>query len=177
MSRIGKKPIVIPQGVEVSLLSGAVSVKGPLGTLSRSFPPLVGISVKDGFVVVSPLGNAPNTAALWGTVVAHIGNLILGVTTPFVKKLVIEGIGFKAEVKGSSLFMNLGFSHPISIPIPQGVSVKTEKNVITISGIDIEAVGKFAATIRDIKKPEPYKGKGIRYEGEVVRRKQGKKTV
>jgi large subunit ribosomal protein L6 len=120
---------------------------------------------------------SPEAKTLLGTTVAHLKNMIKGSLEPFVKKLIIEGIGFKADIKGTNIVLSLGFSHPVNVPIPSGVKVVNDKGVLSISGADIEAVGSFAATIRALKKPEPYKGKGIRYEGEVIRRKQGKKTT
>lgn len=177
MSRIGKKPIAIPAGVTVTINGNSVSVKGPLGTLTREFKSTIAFAVADGFLTLTPSRKDRETSALWGTSSAHAANMIKGVTVPFMKKLIIEGIGFKAEVKGEEIILNLGFSHPVKVKIPKGLTVKSEKGIVSISGIDVEAVGQFAAEIRDLKKPEPYKGKGIRYEDEVIRRKQGKKTV
>ena len=131
----------------------------------------------DGEVTVTPKNNALTTKMLVGTTVAHIRNMIQGSREPFVKKLIVEGIGFKAEVKGVEIVLSLGFSHQIKVAIPQGLKVTSEKGILSINGSDIEAVGAFAARIRALKKPEPYKGKGIRYETEVIRRKQGKKTT
>ena len=115
--------------------------------------------------------------ALWGTYSSHIQNMVKGVATPFAKKLILEGIGYKSEVKGSNLVMALGFSHQVIVPVPEGLKVTAEKNIITTTGADKELVGSFAAKVRSLKKPEPYKGKGMRYEGEVIKRKQGKKTA
>ncbi|OHA21525.1 MAG: 50S ribosomal protein L6 [Candidatus Taylorbacteria bacterium RIFCSPHIGHO2_01_FULL_51_15] len=177
MSRLAKKPIVIPEKVEVVVQNGNVSVTGPLGTLSRSVPGAISLVVKDGGIVVTPNNNALSTKMLVGTTVAHVRNMIKGSTEMFVKKLIIEGIGFKAEVKGSSLQLALGFSHPVTVAIPKELKVVSEKGLLSISGGNIETVGAFAARVRALKKPEPYKGKGIRYETEVIRRKQGKKTT
>jgi len=189
MSRLAKKPILIPEKIEVTLngLSAAhsqtahrgetLTVKGPAGTLTRTFSPAVAILVKDGSIAISPKNKVLTTKMLVGTTVAHIRNMIAGSKEHFVKKLIVEGIGFKAEVKGSELVLNLGFSHQVKVPLPKELKVVSEKGVLTISGADIEAVGAFAAKIRSQKKPEPYKGKGIRYENEVIRRKQGKKTT
>lgn len=177
MSRIGKKPITIPSGVEVTVSGQNVSVKGSQGTIARDFKPAVTFTVADGVVQVVLQKKDKASLSLWGTSAAHVANMIKGVTTPFQKKLIIEGIGFKAEVKGEEMTLNLGFSHPVKVKIPKGLKVTAEKGVITISGIDTELVGRFAAAIRDLKKPEPYKGKGIRYDNEVIRRKQGKKTA
>lgn len=177
MSRIGKKPIVIPAGTEVSISGYTLTVKGSQGTITREFKPVVAFSVSDGTLLVSPQKKDRASAALWGTYAAHAANMIAGVTKQFQKKLIIEGIGFKAEVKGEELILNLGFSHQVKVKIPKGLKVVAEKGTITISGIDTELVGHFAAKVRDLKKPEPYKGKGIRYDNEVIRRKQGKKTA
>lgn len=177
MSRLAKKPISIPEKVEVTLGGGTVTVKGPLGTLTRSFPPVISIVHKDHALQVSPRNEALTTKMLVGTTVAHLRNMLKGSQEVFVKKLIVEGIGFKAEVKGQEITLSLGFSHQIKVSIPPNLKVTSEKGVLTISGSDIEAVGAFAAKIRALKKPEPYKGKGIRYETEVIRRKQGKKTT
>ena len=177
MSRIGKKIISIPTGTEVTLLNGVLTVKGPQGTLSKTFKSNIDISVSNGQVTLSPKTVSLENRALWGTYSSHISNMIAGVNTPFVKKLILEGIGYKSEVKGTNLVLALGFSHPVNVAIPAILKVTAEKNVITISGIDKEVVGEFAANIRSLKKPEPYKGKGMRYDGEVIKRKQGKKTA
>ena len=175
MSRIGKKPIAIPEKTTVSAADGRVSVKGPLGELSRVLPKEVKIEVKDGFVVSSV--SDPEDSVIWGTTASHIKNMIAGVNKAYEKKLIVEGIGFKADVKGKDLVMALGFSHPVVVPIPEGLKVVCDKTGISISGINNELVGNFTASVRALKKPEPYKGKGIHYEGEVVRRKQGKKAA
>ena len=154
-----------------------VSVKGPLGVLSRTVPSSLSLAVKDGAITITPRDEALTTRMLLGTTVAHVKNMLAGIREPFMKKLIVEGIGFKADVKGSAMTLSLGFSHPVKIAIPKNLNVTSEKGVITIGGSDIEAVGAFAAKVRALKKPEPYKGKGIRYEKEVIRRKQGKKTT
>ncbi len=177
MSRIGKKPISIPLKTEVSIASGVISVKGPKGTLERSFRSDISVAVLGREVIVKPARNNKLTAALWGTYASHIRNMIRGVSNPYVKKLILEGVGYKSEVKGNNLALALGFSHAVNVAIPEGLSVTAEKNLITINGMDKELVGRFSAQVRALKKPEPYKGKGFRYEGEVIRRKQGKKTV
>ncbi len=176
MSRIGKNPIIIPEKTEVTKHGNVLTVKGPLGELSRSFREEVSVVIAGHEIQVSPVKSTIFARALWGTVAAHIRNMIHGVNAPFVKKLIIEGIGFKSAVSGGTLVLNLGFSHPVSLEIPKGLDVTAEKNVLTVSGIDKEKVGLFAALVRSKKKPEPYKGKGIRYEKEVVRRKEGKKS-
>ncbi len=176
MSRIGKKVIDIPVNTEVKISGEHVSVKGPKGALERTIASTVTVSVADNKVTVTP--KDPETVGpAWGTYTSHIVNMLEGVNQPFTKKLIIEGIGFKAEVKGDKLVLSLGFSHPVPVEIPKDLKVTVEKGVVTIVGIDKELVGQFAAGIRSLKKPEPYKGKGIRYENEVVRRKQGKKAA
>ncbi len=178
MSRIAKQPIPIPAGTEVTLANGVLTVKGPKGTLTRPVKDDVVIVIDGGTVTLSPKNESDIfSRALWGTYASHVKNMLAGVTTPYVKKLILEGVGFKSEVKGKDLALALGFSHPVSVSIPEGLTVTAEKNVITITGIDKEQVGQFAASVRAMKKPEPYKGKGFRYEGEVIRRKQGKKAA
>ncbi len=182
MSRLGKKPILIPEKVEVKIEDGVLAVKGPLGAISRNFKDDISISIKDGIIILEPnktkkIRRQKEVSSLWGTYASHINNMIKGVVEGFSKVLAIEGIGFKASKDGSTLVLSLGFSHLVKVPIPQGIDLKVEKNIITISGFDKEYVGTFAAQIRDLKKPEPYKGKGIRYQGEFVRRKAGKKAA
>ena len=177
MSRIGKKVIEVPQKTEVSMSGGTFVVKGPLGTLSKNFLSDISINVGPKEITLAPKKITLETKALWGTYASHIMNMIKGVNTQFVKKLVVEGIGYKSEVKGGNLVMALGFSHPVTVVIPESLKVTAEKNVITVTGSDKELVGEFAAKVRAKKLPEPYKGKGIRYDGEVIKRKQGKKTV
>lgn len=177
MSRLAKKPIPIPEGVEVTFSGGSVTVKGPFASLSRQVPASVEIAKEGSVLRFSPRGKDLQTRMLLGTTAAHLRNMLKGSREPFVKKLIVEGLGFKADVRGAELLFSLGFSHPVKVPIPHGLNVTAEKNVIVVSGADIERVGEFAAGIRALKKPEPYKGKGIRYDGEVIRRKQGKKTA
>ena len=177
MSRLGKKPITIPSGTEVSVAGGEITVKGKGGALKRSLHPAVSVSVSGSEVSVTPAKDSRLARALWGTYAAHVRNMIAGVNQPFVKKLQIEGIGFRADIAGTQLKLMVGYSHPALIAVPEGLAVAVEKNVISVSGADKEAVGQFAASVRSARKPEPYKGKGIRYEDEVVRRKQGKKAA
>ncbi len=177
MSRIGKKIITLPANTEITLGDGAVSVKGPLGTLSRPLHHMIEVKVDGNNVTLEPKKLTLESRALWGTYASHITNMVSGVNTPFVKKLILEGIGYKSEVKGDKIVFALGFSHPVEVAIPATLKVTAEKNNITISGSNKEEVGSFAANIRALKKPEPYKGKGMRYDGEVIRRKQGKKSV
>lgn len=178
MSRLANKPIAIPGNTEVSVDGTTVSVKGPKGSLSRVFrPEIIAIAAADNAVVLEKKIETPESKALWGTYASHIINMIDGVNAEFEKKLIVEGVGFKSEVQGTKIVLDLGFSHRVEMNIPEGLTVTAEKNEITIRGIDKELVGSFAAEIRAKKKPEPYKGKGIRYDGEVIRRKQGKKSV
>ena len=177
MSRLGKNPIAIPSGVEITHTDGVVSVKGPKGTLSREFSKDVSIEVKDGAVVLAPASNSQHARALWGTYASHVMNMIHGVTEGFEKKLEIEGVGYRAAVEGNKIVLSVGFSHPVELEIPEGVTASVEKNVIAVSGSDKEVVGQFAANVRKTRKPEPYKGKGIHYEGEYIIRKQGKRAV
>lgn len=177
MSRIGKRAITIPSGTDVSIASNEVIVKGKGGTLTRALHPAITISIENSEVVVNPARETRLARALWGTYAAHIRNMIQGVNQPFQKKLIVEGIGYRAEVAGKNLKLTVGFSHPIELPIPSGVTAHVEKNVVTVSGADKGDVGEFAAQIRSVRKPEPYKGKGIRYEDEIIRRKQGKKAA
>jgi large subunit ribosomal protein L6 len=177
MSRIGKQLITIPQGVEATFAGGVFRAKGPKGTLERIVPPVIGVTIHDDVVTVAPVKETDTAPAQWGTAASHIVNMFEGVTAGFEKKLEIEGVGFRAEVQGSNLVLAVGFSHPVRLAIPEGATVAIEKNVITVSGYDKEAVGQFAANVRATKKPEPYKGKGIHYIGEYIIRKQGKKAV
>lgn len=177
MSRIGKKPISIPDKTEVNISDGLVSVKGPLGQLSRSFKPDINIKIEGKEITLEPVKITNESNMLWGTYASHITNMIKGVNEVFTKKLSVEGIGYKVNKEGNDIILNVGFSHPVKIAIPDGVNAEVEKNVISISGSNKETVGQFSAKVRATKKPEPYKGKGIRYDDEVVRRKQGKRAV
>ena len=175
MSRVAKKPIIVPEKTTVAVEGVTVTVKGPLGELARAFKPGIEVKSENGAVMVTL--KRPEDYVVWGTTASHIKNMIKGVTDGFTKKLVIEGIGFKSDVKGSDLHLSLGFSHPVKVEIPAGLKVTADKNIITIEGVSTEAVGQFASKVRALKKPEPYKGKGIRYDDEVIRRKQGKKAA
>ena len=177
MSRIGKQKISIPAGVKVTNNGNTFTVTGPKGTISRIFRDDITINIADNIVSLDIKRNDKFSQSLWGTYASHIKNMIKGVEIPYQKKLILEGVGFKSEVKGKELHFALGFSHPVVVPIPEGITATADKNNITISGIDKELVGNFTAAVRALKKPEPYKGKGMRYEDEVIRRKQGKKTV
>lgn len=177
MSRLAKKPIPIPDKVSVKINGTEITVKGPAGEVSRQFRLDIAITAADNVVTLKPQAETKDALALWGTYGSEIKSMLKGVVTPFVKKLILEGIGFKSEVKGNELIFSLGFTHPVKILIPKNISATAVKNLITITGVDKELVGRFAAEIKALKKPEPYKGKGIRYENEIIRRKEGKKTV
>ncbi len=177
MSRIGKQEIQIPAGVEVIQKDGVITVKGPKGTLTKIFRDDITVTIAGTLITLAIKRNDKFSKSLWGTYASHIKNMIAGVQTPYQKKLILEGVGFKSEVKGKELHFALGFSHPVVVKIPEGITATAEKNNITITGIDKELVGSFTAGIRALKKPEPYKGKGMRYDTEVIRRKQGKKTA
>jgi large subunit ribosomal protein L6 len=177
MSRLGKQPITIPAGVEVTSGNGVLTVKGPKGTLTRALVSDVSITIENGVVTCTPKEGSIKAKALWGTYAAHVRNMIQGVTEGFTKKLEIEGVGYRAEAQGQKIKLSMGYSHPVELMAPEGIAVIVEKNVVTISGADIERVGQFAADIRAVREPEPYKGKGIRYQGEYIIRKQGKKGV
>lgn len=177
MSRVGKQILQIPAKTEVKLADGVLSVKGPKGELKKTFKSVVEIKIEGTTVTLHPQKKDLATSALWGTYASHIKNMINGVNNGYVVKLILDGIGFKADVVGTSLNMALGFSHPVKKEIPAGVTVASEKGTLTISGPDKEAVTQFAAQVRALKKPEPYKGKGFRYDDEIIKRKQGKKAA
>ena len=177
MSKLGKKPITIPQGVEVQLRDGVFYFKGSQGSLEQELLPGLTAEIKDNQIIIKPLDGDRQTKANWGTMVALIKNTLQGVSQGFSKTLQMEGIGFRAQLQDKDLILSVGFSHPVKFTPPQGVKVSVEKNLIKISGIDRQLVGQAAAQIRKIKPPEPYLGKGIRYEGEIIRRKAGKKAA
>lgn len=177
MSRIGQKVIEVPANTTVTVGDSTVTVKGPLGELSVDYDPVIEIKNEEGKISFNPKRNDVATRALWGTYSSLVSTAIEGVNKEFEKNLIIEGVGFKTEMKGKNLVMNLGFSHQVEMEVPEGLKVELEKEKIKVSGIDKQAVGQFAADIRAKKKPEPYKGKGIRYADEIIRRKEGKKTV
>jgi len=175
MSRVGRRPVPIPSGVAVSVGGGMIRVKGPKGELSRPVPPRIEVSVEGAEVAFARPDDKPDTRALHGLARALTANMVTGVTTGFTRGLEIEGVGYRADVKGSTLNLSLGFSHPVSMQIPKGLAVQMDGNTrLRIEGIDKELVGQFAANIRALRPPEPYKGKGIRYAGERIRRKVGK---
>ena len=177
MSRIGKKPIDIPAGVEFKIEGQIITVKGPKGELSCHVHPHIKIEQQDKQLILSIADiNNKQDKALWGTNRQLVANLFTGVTQGYVKQLEINGVGYRAEVKGTDLVLHVGYSHPVEFQIPQGVSVKVEKNIITLESIDKQLLGETAANIRRIRKPEPYKGKGIKYVDEIILRKAGKQV-
>jgi large subunit ribosomal protein L6 len=176
MSRTGKKPVTIPAGVIATLEGGLVSVKGPKGALSIPMVGEVTYSLEDGLLSVKPANETKRSRAFWGMQRTLIQNLVTGVTTGFSKVLEITGVGYRANLQGRNLKLQLGYSHDVDMPVPEGLEVKTpDQTTIEISGADAQAVGQFAAEIRRWRKPEPYKGKGIKYRGEYIFRKEGKK--
>lgn len=179
MSRIGKQPINIPQGVNVSFdeKTGVFSVIGPLGSLDRKMRSEVKVSIAENSIVLDPIDKDIFSKALWGTYASHIINMIEGVSKGFEKTMIIEGVGYKAEVSGNELILKVGYSHSVNMEIPEGLEILVEKNKVKIKGFDKELVGSFSGRMRKVRKPEPYKGKGIRYEDEIVQRKQGKRAA
>ncbi|HBI17493.1 MAG: 50S ribosomal protein L6 [Candidatus Moranbacteria bacterium GW2011_GWF2_34_56] len=176
MSRIGKKPIEIPQGVTVEMNANKITVSGSKGKMELVITHDVKVEIKDNLVTVDRANSSKKASAMWGTTNRLIGNMITGVSEGFSKVLELNGVGFRMEVNGKKLKMALGFSHPVEVEVPQNLEAKVENNTLAISGIDKQAVGQFAAEIRSLKPVEPYKGKGFRYSGEIVRRKEGKKA-
>ncbi|QNM83702.1 50S ribosomal protein L6 [Sphingomonas sabuli] len=177
MSRIGKKPIELPSGVTASVESGTLTVKGPKGTLAMQLlDDLVKYEIAENEIKVTPLTSAQRNRAAWGMTRTNVQNLVTGVTEGFSKVLEISGVGYRAAAQGKNLRLQLGYSHDVNFPVPEGVEVKTpDPNTVEISGIDKQKVGQVAAEIRRWRKPEPYKGKGIKYRGEYIFRKEGKK--
>ncbi len=176
MSRLAKKPIAVGK-VDVSVAGGMLTVKGSKATLTKRVHPTISIAVDETGVMVTPKDASRLAKALTGTFASHVRNMVNGVETPFVKKLVLEGVGYRIELKGKEIVLSVGFSHTVPLTIPEDVTAMVEKNTVTLSSPNKESVGQFAANIRRVKPPEPYLGKGIRYAGEVIRRKQGKKAV
>jgi large subunit ribosomal protein L6 len=176
MSRIGKRPVAIPSGVTATIDNGALSVKGPKGTLSMGLSDLVTYDVADGAIAVQPANDSKAARSHWGMQRTLVSNLVEGVTQGFSKTLLITGVGYRATAQGKKLKLQLGYSHDVDFDVPEGIEVKTPDNTtVEISGIDKQMVGQVAAEIRRWRKPEPYKGKGIRYRGEYIFRKEGKK--
>jgi len=176
MSRLGKKPIEIPEGIEVTTSDSIITVKGKMGTLTVPILPFIKAEAKDKAMTFEVLGDNHQGLINLGTIASLFKNALVGLETGYAKSLKIEGVGYKVAVEGKNLSFNVGFSHPVKFIVPEGIKAEVDKNTIKISGIDKYLVGQTAANIRKIKKPEPYKGKGIRYENEVVRRKAGKKV-
>ncbi len=177
MSRIGKKPVKILDGVEVKIDEDLITVKGPKGTLSRTLVSEIIPEIKDGEIHFSPRNNDKKSLSYWGLTRTLVSNMVEGVTKGYEKKLEINGVGFKCRIEGKDLILDVGFSHPVKVEASEGVIFSVEKNTITVTGIDKELVGQVSAGIRRVKPPEPYKGKGIKYSTEVIRRKVGKKTA
>lgn len=177
MSRVGRKPIKIPESAEVKVSGKKISVKGPKGTLNFDFHSDIKVDVSEEEIRVSVDKNTKQAYSLWGLTRMLIANMIEGVTKGFEKQLELQGVGFRMAIQGRKLQMALGFSHPVEMEIPEGLEAKVEKNVLTIWGTDKQKVGQFAASVRALKRVEPYKGKGFRYRGEIVRKKVGKKAV
>ena len=177
MSRIGKKPIAMPSGVTATVEGQVLTVRGPKGTLSMQLlDDLVKYEVGEGEIRVTPLTGAQRNRAAWGMTRTNVQNLVTGVTEGFTKVLEITGVGYRAQAQGKNLRLQLGYSHDVNFPVPEGIEVKTpDPNTVEISGIDRQKVGQLAAEIRRWRKPEPYKGKGIKYRGEYIFRKEGKK--
>ncbi len=175
MSRIGKKPVAVPSGVKVEVAGRTVKVEGPKGKLAIEHHPSVGVSTKESGVEIQPIRSDRLARALHGTTRQLIQNMVLGVTNGFEKKLAIVGVGYNAKAQDKKLTLNIGFCHPVEFEVPEGLSVETPTNTsITISGVDKQLVGQFAANVRRMRPPEPYKGKGIMYEGEQIIRKAAK---
>jgi len=175
MSRIGRMPITVPAGVEVKLESNTVAVKGPKGTLTREFSPEISIELQDGVLLVTRPSDDPNHRALHGLTRALLNNMVIGVTTGFEKKLELVGVGYRAAKSGDNLVLTVGYSHPVEMNPGSEINVDVPApNRITIAGIDKEKVGAFAANVRNVRPPEPYKGKGIKYSDEIIKRKAGK---
>ena len=174
MSKIGKQPVTIPAGVTVEVNGHTVSITGPKGNIKRHFPPEIGVEVADGKVLVSAKGSGKYVMALFGTTRALINNDVTGVSAGWSKKLELVGTGFRAELVGDELSLTVGYSHPVKIKAPAGITFKVEKTFVTVDGFDREIVGQVSADIRAVRPPEPYKGKGIKYSDEIIRRKAGK---
>ena len=174
MSRVGKKPITIPDKTTLTYKDKVLTVQGQKGSLSRTIHPEVDLQIEDGLVLITMSREDKTTRALQGLTRSLVANMVTGVTSGFERALEINGIGYRAEVKGKNIEFNLGYSHPISFPLPDGISASVDRNVIKLSGIDKELLGQSAAKIRQLRPPEPYKGKGIKYAEERIQRKAGK---
>ncbi|HOG59323.1 MAG TPA: 50S ribosomal protein L6 [Anaerolineaceae bacterium] len=176
MSRIGKLPIAIPAGVEVKIEGNTVSVKGPLGHLEETFSPEIGIKLEDGHLIIERPNDEPRVRALHGTTRALLNNMVQGVSKGFERVLEVNGVGYRAELNGNDLVLNVGFSHPVKFPAPEGITfeVESKARLVKVKGRDRQQVGQVAANLREIRPPEHYKGTGIRYQGEFVKLKAGK---
>ncbi|MBA2920319.1 50S ribosomal protein L6 [Sphingomonas sp. MAH-20] len=176
MSRIGKKPVAIPAGVTATIDGGELSVKGPKGTLTMPLADLITYEVQDGAISVQPANDSKQARAFWGMQRTMVQNLVTGVTEGFTKTLEITGVGYRANAQGKNLKLQLGYSHDVDFAVPEGITIQTpDQTTVNITGIDKQKVGQVAAEIRRWRKPEPYKGKGIKYRGEYIFRKEGKK--
>jgi large subunit ribosomal protein L6 len=176
MSRIGKRAVPIPAGVTANIDNGTLSVKGPKGTLSMGMSDLIDYKIEEAEIAVKPANDSKQARAFWGMQRTLVANLVEGVTDGFTKTLLITGVGYRAKAQGQTLKLELGFSHDVDLQVPEGITVNTpDQTTVEISGIDKQAVGQFAAEVREFRKPEPYKGKGIKYRGEYIFRKEGKK--
>ncbi len=176
MSRIGKYPVPVPSGVSVSIDQGVLKAKGKLGELSMPLVPVIEAVVEDGHVTVAPKGESAEARMMWGTTRALVASVIRGVSTGYEKSMEITGTGYRAAVQGGNLVLNLGYSHDVVYPVPKGITITTPKpTTVTVAGVDKRQVGQVAAEIRAFRPPEPYKGKGVRYTTETIRRKEGKK--
>jgi len=177
MSRIGKKPIAIPQGVKAEVNNFVLNVTGPKGKLNFNINPETEINISDNQISVSKIGKTKKAPAIWGTAARLVENMIKGVTEGFQKKLELNGVGYRMAIQGKKINLALGFSHPVEVTIEEGIEVKIDNSIMTISGIDKQKVGQFAADVKALKPVEPYKGKGFHYVGEFVRKKEGKKAI
>ncbi len=176
MSRVGKYPVEIPAGVTIAIADGVLTAKGKLGELKLPITEHVEATMEDGKLSVKPRSNAPQARMMWGTTRANIANMVKGVSTGYAKTMEITGTGYRASVQGANLVVNLGFSHDVVYPVPAGIKITTPRpTAITVEGVDKRQVGQVAAEIRGYRPPEPYKGKGVRYDNETIRRKEGKK--
>ncbi len=174
MSKIGKQLIQLPAGVTATIEAETITVKGPRGELTRQLSSAIRVDTTPEGLVCTIVETSKQARALWGTTRAHVANMVMGVSQGFRKELELHGVGYRAKLNGKNLEMSLGYSHSITVPAPEGISFVVEKETITVEGNDVEKVGQVAADIRALRKPEPYKGKGVRYKGEIIRRKVGK---
>lgn len=177
MSRIGKRPIEVPEAVSLELSDGQLVVRGDDHELTHQIPTSVSVEIADDQITVTPKNDDRATKAMWGTTASHIRNMITGVTEGYEKKLTFSGIGYRANVSGDTLVLEMGYSHDVELEIPETVTASTEGDTITVAGPNKQVVGQFAATVRAVREPEPYKGSGIQYADETIRRKEGKTAV